>query len=257
LGKSKRDSRDNWILDMRKENIKHEIVMHRLLSEILDDKYLSVNAFFKGGTCARMLGYLNRFSVDLDFDLSEKADRDLFRQKLHRIFEDLGLDIKDESKDALQFFLRYPAESGFRNTIKLEILDNFYKSNIYRPFHIPDIERTATCQTIETMFSHKLIAPLDRKEKGGSVAGRDIYDIHYFFSQGYEYLPQVVKERRGVTLLKHFSDLKIFVEEKVTKQLIDEDLNTLLDYDKFKLMRKYLKEETLRFIDKEIESLRE
>ena len=242
---------------MRKEDIKHEIMMNRLLSEILDDKYLSVNAFFKGGTCARMLGYLDRFSVDLDFDLSEKADKKVFRDRLYEIFENLGLEIKDHSKKSLQFFLRYPAEEGFRNTLKLEILDNFYKSNIYRPFHIPDIERTATCQTIETMFSHKLIAPLDRKEKGGSVAGRDIYDIHHFFSQGYEYLPEVIKERRGVTLPEHFSDLKAFVEKEVTKRMIDEDLNALLDIDKFKLIRKYLKEETLRFIEKEIQSFKE
>ena len=30
------------------------------------------------------------------------------------------------------------------------------------------------------MFSHKLIAPLDRFKRNGSIAGRDIYDIHYF-----------------------------------------------------------------------------
>ncbi len=242
---------------MRKEDIKHEIMMNRLLSEILDDKYLSGNAYFKGGTCAKMLGYLDRFSVDLDFDLSEKADKGIFRQKLKKIFKDLGLEIKDESKRSLQYFLKYPADSGFRNTLKLEMLDNFYRSNVYKPFRLPDIERTAICQTIETMFSHKLIAPLDRKEKGGTVAGRDIYDIHHFFSQGYEYLPEVIKERRGVTLPEHFSDLKAFVEKEVTKRMIDEDLNALLDIDKFKLIRKYLKEETLRFIEKEIKSFEE
>ncbi|MFP4539976.1 MAG: nucleotidyl transferase AbiEii/AbiGii toxin family protein, partial [Candidatus Paceibacterota bacterium] len=203
---------------MRKENIKHEIMMNRLLSEILDDKYLSVNAFFKGGTCAKMLGFLDRFSFDLDFDLSEKADKDIFRQKLYKIFKELGLEVKDESKNSLQFFLKYQVEKGFRNTLKLEMLDNFYVANEYRPFYLPDIERTAICQTVETMFSHKLIAPLDRKEKGGTVAGRDIYDIHYFFSQGYDYLPEIIKERRGVSLLDHFLDLKLFVKEEVTKQ---------------------------------------
>lgn len=257
MEKSERDSESSWILNMSKDNIKHEMIMNRLLSEILDDKYLSGSAFFKGGTCAKMLGFLDRFSVALDFDLSEKADKDIFRQKLKKIFENLNLEIKDESKKSLQFFLKYPAEKGFRNTLKLEILDNFYKSNIYKPFYIPDIERTAVCQTVETMFSHKLIAPIDRKEKGGSVAGRDIYDIHYFFSQGYEYLPEVIKERRGVTLLEHFLNLKDFVEKEVTKQMIDEDLNVLLDFNKFKLIRKYLKEETLRFIEREIKLFKE
>ncbi|HIP71371.1 MAG TPA: hypothetical protein EYH05_08260, partial [Anaerolineae bacterium] len=48
---------------------KHRIQLTRLLTEILDDPYLAASLYFKGGTCAAMLGYLDRFSVDLDFDL--------------------------------------------------------------------------------------------------------------------------------------------------------------------------------------------
>ncbi len=238
-----------------KEKIKHEIWMHRLLSEILDDSYLSVNLFFKGGTCARMLGYLDRFSVDLDFDLSEKADKNIFRKKLHKIFKSINLTVKDESKDALQFFLKYPSNNDLRNTIKLEILDNHYKKNEYKTFYIKDVQRSALCQTIETMFSHKLIAPIDRHKKRNRVAGRDIYDIHYFFSQGYNYNPEIIKERRGISVTDHFFELKEFIQKSVTKQVIDEDLNTLLEYDQFKLIRKYLKEETIKFIDNEIKFL--
>lgn len=201
-----------------------------------------------------MLGYLDRFSVDLDFDLSERADKKFFRKKLHRIFKTLGLDIKDESKNALQFFLKYPTEDKTRNTIKLEVLDNFYKTNKYKAFYLSDIERTAICQTIETMFSHKLVSPIDRKKKGGGIAGRDIYDIHYFFSQGYKYHAEIIKERRGISLLEHLRELRDFVEKEVTKKTIDEDLNALLEYKRFNLIRKYLKEETLRFIDGEIKS---
>ncbi len=58
-----------------KEQARHEAYMYRLLAEILDDKYLVANSFFKGGTCARMLGYLDRFSVDLDFDIKKDVDK--------------------------------------------------------------------------------------------------------------------------------------------------------------------------------------
>ncbi len=226
-----------------KEQIFHEIQIHRLLSEILDDKYLSLNVFFKGGTCARMLGLLDRFSVDLDFDLNTDADKKEVRSRLYKIFNKLDLDIRDESKKALQFFLKYSA-SGERNTIKLEILDKIYSTNIYEPKHVSGINRTAICQSIETMFAHKLIALTDRKK----IAGRDVYDIHHFFLKGYNYNHKIIEERTGMSVLEYLQKLEDVVDKKVTRRVIDEDINTLLDYDTFKKVRKYLKEETLKFI---------
>jgi predicted nucleotidyltransferase component of viral defense system len=235
-----------------KEQIQHEIQLHRLLSEILKDKYLGNNIFFKGGTCALMLGYLDRFSVDLDFDLAKNADKKKIREKLYSIFDNLNLEIKDESKKALQFFLKYPT-SLKRNTIKLEILDNYYRSNVYKPIFIPPISMTGVCQTIETMFSHKLVAPLDRVEKGGKIAGRDLYDIHHFFLQGYNFKDNIIEERRKKSSLEHLVELRNFIKKSVTKRIIDEDLNTLLDYKKFTSIRKHLKEELISLIEKEIE----
>ncbi len=234
------------------EKIRHEIWMHRILKEILDNKQLSTNIFFKGGTCASMLGYLDRFSVDLDFDLNKNVDKDVFRKNLHNIFKQLNLEIKDESKTALQFFLKYKSEDGKRNTIKIELLDNFYKSNKYKAYYIEDIQRTAVCQTIETMFSHKLIASIDRYKKGGSIAGRDVYDIHHFFLKGYNYYQEIIEERRGVSLLKHLTELRDFIDKKITTKVIDEDINMLLDYKHFKSIRKHLKTEVIKFINNEI-----
>ncbi len=244
-------------MSISREQTKHKVQMNRLLSEILDDKELAVSVFFKGGTCAKMLGFLDRFSVDLDFDLSEKADKKKLRKKLHQIFKVLDLEIKDESADALQFFLKYstPKGNSSRNTIKLEILDKIYSSNEYKPRYINEIGRTAVCQTIETMFSHKLIAPMDRYESYGKLAGRDIYDIHYFFLQEYSYNPEIIKERRGVSLLEHLKSLEQFINEKVTIKVIEEDINTLLDYEKFSKIRKHLKLELLNYVKAEIKSL--
>jgi len=241
---------------INKEQARHEAYMYRLLAEILDNRYLVANSFFKGGTCARMLGYLDRFSVDLDFDIKKDADKKKFREILYSIFKDLDIEVKDKSKKALQFFLKYPAPSGKRNTIKIEFLDKIFDANKYEPKYLSPIERTAMCQTIETMFGHKLIALMDRYEQGGSIAGRDIYDIHYFFLQGYDYNSQIIMERRGVSVLKYFQKLRQFVDNRITRKILEEDLNTLLEYEKFKQINKYLKKETLNFIDIEIERLR-
>ncbi|OQX70850.1 hypothetical protein B6D52_03325 [Candidatus Parcubacteria bacterium 4484_255] len=240
---------------VNKEQARHEAYMYRLLSSMLDDKDLACKIFFKGGTCARMLGYLDRFSVDLDFDLDKSADKKKLRQKLHNIFNSLGLSIKDESKKALQFFLKYPASLDARNTIKLEILDKTYNANNYKPCYLEPIKRTAICQTIDTMFAHKLIAPISRYEQGNSIAGRDIYDIHHFFFQGYNYNKQVIVERRKISVLNFFQELKGFIDKKVNQKIIEQDLNVLLEYNKFKKIKAHLKTETLYFIDKEIASL--
>ena len=237
---------------INKEITRHEAYLHRLLTEILDDKYLSLNVFFKGGTCARMLGFLDRFSVDLDFDLGKQAEKDKCRKLLYNIFNELGFKIKDESNKALQFFLRYEAAKGERNTIKLEILDKVLDSNEYGPQYLSLIDRSAICQTIETMFANKLVAPIDRFEKGESIAGRDIYDIHYFFLQGYNYREEVIKERRKKEILEYFLELREFIDKKISRQILEEDLNALLDYDNFKKIKKYLKQEVLNFLTNEI-----
>jgi len=240
---------------INKEQARHEAYMYRLLAEILDDKYLVANSFFKGGTCARMLGYLDRFSVDLDFEIKRDVDKKKFKEILCSIFKNLDIEIKDESKKALQFFLKYPAPSGKRNTVKIEFLDKIFKANKYESKYLSPIERTAMCQTIETMFAHKLIALIDRYEQGGSIAGRDVYDIHHFFLQGYDYNSQVIVDRRGVSVLEYFKKLREFINNRITRKILEEDLNILLEYKKFKQVNKYLKKETLNFVDIEIKRL--
>jgi len=85
------------------------------------------------------------------------------------------------------------------------------------------------------MFANKLVAPIDRYNKHQKIAGRDIYDIHYFFSQGYKFKKEVIEER-------------IFIENNLNEKVLTEDLSTLLPYKKFNKIRKVLKQETLMFL---------
>jgi predicted nucleotidyltransferase component of viral defense system len=61
------------MLDRRPQDILHKSYLHRVLAEIVDHPVLSQALAFKGGTCAAMLGYLDRFSIDLDFDVLKHA----------------------------------------------------------------------------------------------------------------------------------------------------------------------------------------
>ena len=90
-----------------REDTFHKKQMFNLLTEILNDKDISSRVIFKGGTCASILGYLDRFSVDLDFDLYNIKDRELVDKRLKLLVGKLDFEIKDKSKETIQYFLKY------------------------------------------------------------------------------------------------------------------------------------------------------
>lgn len=240
------------ILPSKKDAI-HRAWLYRILSAIYDNQFLAATLYFKGGTAAAIRGFLDRFSVDLDFDfIGDDKDIPKARKELEKIFKKLGLEIKDQSKIIPQYFLKYPNKAGERNTIKIDATTFKIKANKYEQVRLTDIDRIATCQSIETMFANKLVALIDRYEQNGVIAGRDLYDIHYFFMAGYEYDKDVIKERRGVEVKIFLSKLISFIEKKVTNTVIDQDLNMLLNPEKFKQIRKILKKEILMFLKNEI-----
>jgi len=235
----------------KREDAFHKAIMYRVLTHVLDDKELSGKIYFKGGTCAVMMGYLDRFSVDLDFDLTDIEYKKEARKNLKAIFSTLKLQLKSEAKDSLFFVLKY--ESRYPgNTLKFSVVEQKVKSNLHKPYFLPDIDRYALCQTIESMFANKLVAPLDRYEKYQSIAGRDLYDIHHFFLQGLNYRKEVIEERRKVKTAVYLKTLLEFIKEKINDKVISQDLNHLLNREQFQVVRKTLKQETIVFLEREI-----
>lgn len=230
----------------QQSDLVHRAWLYKLLSAMFDDLVIAKNFRFKGGTCAAMLGYLDRFSVDLDFDyIGDPKDIDSMRVIMEKIFSDLNLKIKDSSKNVIQYFLKYDNESGKRNEISIDSHFPVPKSNVYEAKKFIDIDRTIICQSRETMFANKLAALMDRYKKRGRIAGRDIYDIHHFFSKGYEFNVQVLEEHTGMKAGDYLEQVAKFVEDKVTMTIIDQDLNHLLTVKQFHAIRKVLKQETI------------
>jgi hypothetical protein len=56
--------------------------------------------------------------------------------------------------------------------------------------------------------------------------------------------------------LEFFKKLRIFIEENINDKILTQDLNALIPYERFKILRKTLKVETLMFIDEEINRLK-
>lgn len=236
----------------------HKAWLYRVLEGITSKPELTSVLYFKGGTCASMLGWLDRFSVDLDFDYvgtSENVTNT--RRLLEKVFEELGLIIKDSSKSGIQYFLKYnnPNSEIERNTLKIDTSFPVLKTNKYEIQKLIDIDRFLNCQTKETMFAHKMLAVMGRFKNEGHIAGRDMYDIHHFFIKGFSYDTEVIKEDYKKSIKDFLTELHEFITKEVTEKVLDEDLNTLLTPENFKKIRKVIKREVLGFIDEEINKL--
>jgi predicted nucleotidyltransferase component of viral defense system len=227
----------------------HKAWLYRVITGIYDDAVLAKVLYFKGGTCAAMLGYLDRFSIDLDFDfVGNHAVLPEMRTRLEIVFHNLGLVVHDQSKVALQYFLKYEALEDERNTIKIDVSMPPPKTNTYESKRFHEIDRIITCQTVETMMANKLVALIDRYEHNEAIAGRDLYDIHHFFMKGYRYNKGVIYERTKKDTMQFFADLVAFIEKNITGKIISQDINTLLPYEQFSRIRKVLKKETIMFL---------
>jgi predicted nucleotidyltransferase component of viral defense system len=236
------------MLNLRQDDILHKSYLHQLLMEIVDQPRLAQGLAFKGGSCAAMLGYLDRFSVDLDFDVLETVDEAAMRDELHAVFGRLGFTVKLEFKQVLFFQLRYPSSTGKRNTLKVSASNLRVRANRYKAQYFPEIDRLINSQTIETMFANKLVTVTDRYSQHKTIAGRDIYDIHHFFIHGYNYLSEVIQERTGMSSGEYFEVLVEFIKEHVTQTVINEDLNSMLPERQFQRVRKVLIPETVALL---------
>ncbi len=239
------------MLDLRSEDALHKSYPNRLLIEVIDRPLLAHSLAFKGGTCASMAGYLDRFSIDLDFDLPLKVDEATIRDEFHKVFDFLSLKVTGELNKVLFFQLRYPNDPGKRSTLKVSVNNIPVQSNQYKAQYFSEIDRFMNSQTIETMFANKLVTVTERYELHKTITGRDIYDIHHFFVHGYAYHAPVIQERTGLAPGDYLEKLIAFIKERVTQTVINEDLNALLPTNRFQQIRKVLIPETLSLLSQE------
>lgn len=236
----------------RTVDIKHKNQLFRLLRALLLNRELVNELMFKGGTYAALINQLDRFSIDLDFDLPNKGVKNVIRPILYDTFNELGFEIKDESKNYLQFFLKYPAPVGERNTLKLDINDTPSRFNVYQKVNLTELNILCNGHTPDTMFANKLIAAKARFDKNEKIAGRDFYDLHVFFTNGLSINKEVVEDLSQVSYEAYIQELIGFIEKEVSDKLLNEDLNPLLDTDKLKRVLPHLKIELLRFLRGEV-----
>jgi predicted nucleotidyltransferase component of viral defense system len=216
----------------------------RILFDILHDIYKSDIASaigLKGGTMLYFFYGLDRFSVDLDFDLLDHKREAVVVERLREILQNYGV-IDDEmnKKFTLFFLMRYAAgEMG----VKVDVSKRVQENNHYvqKNFYGVDVKTL----TIEDSFAHKLVAAIDRK----SVANRDFYDINFLFKKGYSFNEDIIMERTGKTGEEYLAMVREYIEKNIAPNTVLAGLGELLDAEQKISVKKHLKKDLLSHID--------
>ena len=214
---------------------KHKNIFIRILKNIYTDNSLGPLLGFKGGTAVYLFYNLNRFSVDLDFDLLEQEKEDYVFEKIEKIISAYGhIKTKRKKHYTLFFELSYANED---HNIKVEInrrnFGSHYEVKSY--FGIP-----MKVMVQEDMFAHKIVAMYERLER----TNRDIFDVWFFLQNNWPINKELVEKRVNMPF-KEFLSKCVEKLEKLPKRSILAGMGELLDKKQKAWAKKSLKEDVI------------
>ena len=192
----------------------HRNVLIKILKDIFTDIHIGPILGLKGGTAAYLFYGLDRFSVDLDFDLLDESKLDEVFDRVQTILSTYGrLKSADKKRYTLFYLLSYDNKDINAQNIKVEInRRNFgskYSVESYLGISMKVMAR-------EDMVAHKLVAMFERIGK----ANRDIYDVNYFLKNGWTINGQIVKERTGMELVAFLEQCIVMLENMDSKDIL-------------------------------------
>lgn len=214
---------------------KHKGILIRILKDIYTDNTIGPILGFKGGTAALLFYELNRFSVDLDFDLLDPEKEDDVFEKVGQIVAAYGK-VKEQKKKYFTLFYELSYAEADHN-VKVEISRRNFGSN-YEVMNYFGISMKVMVK--EDMFANKLAALYERIER----ANRDIFDVWFFLQQNWPINKALVEKRLGLTFKESVAKC-IERLEKISSQTILSGMGELLDGKQKVWAKAKLKTETL------------
>ena len=177
---------------MSLNHVNHKTVLIRILKDIYSHPGIGPILGFKGGTAAYLFYGLDRFSVDLDFDLLDSDKKDYVFQEIKNILEKYGrVKIADIKRYSLIFILAYTDKENDAQNVKVEINRRNFgsKYEIKSYLGIP-----LKVMVKEDMAANKLVAFYERIGK----TNRDLYDSWFFLSKDWPINRQLIERRTGM-----------------------------------------------------------
>ena len=229
---------------MRLDITTHKTILFQILKDVYSDTTISPFLGFKGGTAALMFYGLDRFSIDLDFDLLDETREDYVFERMISVLERYGT-LKESNKKRFSLFYVLSYEDRAHN-IKVEINRRQFGSR----YEIKTYLGVSMLVMVpEDMFAHKLMAMHERIGK----TSRDVYDVWFFLQHRFPINQEIVEQRSKMTfgklLQKCISQL-----EKLSNRHILDGVGELLTTSQKDWAKAKLREETISLLKLRLES---
>jgi predicted nucleotidyltransferase component of viral defense system len=218
---------------------KHREIMLDALKTIFKDSLLGPILGFKGGTLLYIQYNLNRFSVDLDFDLLDPKKEDLVLPRLKKVLKNIGT-LVEQSNKRFTLFTLLNYGKGQRN-LKIEIskrnLGNKYKVSNYLGIPIQTMLE-------EDIFANKLVALTTRKEP----VNRDVFDTWFLLKNHWDINWNIVKNRTGLEKKEYVEKCINYLENWPLKNDVLNGLGELVDNKTKFFIKKDLIKDTIFYL---------
>ena len=225
----------------------HKNILIKILKDIYADTTLGPILAFKGGTAAYLFYELERFSVDLDFDLLDAKKEDYIFEGVKNILEKYGT-LKEASKKRFNLFylLSYSEKIKGGQNIKVEINRRDFDSK-YDVKSYLGIPMKVMIQ--EDMAAHKLVAMFERF----GTTNRDIFDTWFFLQNDWSVNKKIVEKRTSMSF-KEFLEKCINLLEKMDNNNILSGMGELLTDSQKDRVRAKLRTETIFLLKLRLEN---
>lgn len=223
---------------------KHRNILLQILKDIYSDATIAPCLGFKGGTAAMMFYDLDRYSVDLDFDLLDESKEEVVFTGVQKIVAGYGTMIDSRVKRFnLVNVIAHDAKS---QNIKVEVsLRNF--GSRYEIKTLLGISMLVMVR--EDMFANKLMAMYERVGK----TSRDIFDVWFFAKNLWPINKEIVEQRAGMPFNKALAACIARLEKMDDRHILD-GLGELLDESQKDWARAKLRNETIFLLKARLES---
>jgi predicted nucleotidyltransferase component of viral defense system len=225
----------------------HKTILVKILKDIYSNSILGNVLGFKGGTAANLFYGLNRFSVDLDFDLLDESKENYVFEEVKKILENYG-EVKEARKKRFNLFylLSYNQKESTAQNIKVEI----NRRNFNSQYELKNyLGITMKVMVKEDMFAHKLVAAYERLGK----TNRDLFDVWFFLKNDWPINKNIIEER---TKMKFSDFLNKLIQsiEKLPQRGILAGMGELLDEKTKNWVKLHLKEDLLFLLKLKLET---
>lgn len=222
----------------------HKTILFQILKDIYSDTTISPFLGFKGGTAALMFHGLDRFSVDLDFDLLDEDQKEYVFDQVINIVKKYGT-VKESYIKRFSLFIVLSYEDNARN-IKVEINRRQFGSSYEIKTYLGI---SMQVMVIEDMFAHKLMAMYERIGK----TSRDIYDVWFFLKSRFPINKEIVENRARMPF-DQLVNKSISRLEKMDNRRILDGVGELLTTNQKDWAKAKLREETIALLKLRLES---